>query len=158
MSSVTGIFRNPVLIAAFFGWFMAQLLKIPIGRYIDKKWNWKRGLSSGGMPSSHTSAVSAAGTVVGMIHGFDTPLFATIALFCVVVMYDATGVRQAAGKHAKILNEIIAAFQTNEDLPEEKLKEWIGHTAFEVFVGFWLGVLIGFVTAYLSVYFVKVAA
>lgn len=152
MSSLTGIVKNPVLIAAFFGWFIAQLLKIPIGRYIDKRWNWKRGLSSGGMPSSHTAAVCAGATVIGMFQGFDSMIFGIAALFCVVVMYDATGVRRATGKHAEILNEIISAFQTDEDLPEEKLKEWIGHTPFEVFVGFWLGILVGFVVAHVSVY------
>lgn len=108
------------------------------------------------MPSSHTAAAWASATTIGMFHGFDGPIFAVAALFAVIVMYDATGVRRAAGHHAKILNEFIELFKEDRELTHEKLKEWIGHTPLEVFFGFWLGVIVGSVTSYLTVYFNRI--
>ncbi len=152
MSSILGIFRNPALIAAFFGWLIAQLLKIPIGYYLTRQWQWKRALSSGGMPSSHTASIIAAAITIGFFQGFDSAVFAAIAVMAVIVMYDATGVRRAAGKHAKILNELMELFKGNGELTDEKLKEWIGHTPVEVFVGAWLGVLVGVIVSNVTVW------
>lgn len=143
MSSFLAIFKNPALIAAFFGWLSAQLLKVPIGYYVTKKWKWRRALNSGGMPSSHTASVVAAAVTIGYFQGFDSATFASIAILAIIVMYDATGVRRAAGKHAKVLNELIQLFKGETELTDEKLKEWIGHTPIEVFVGAWLGILVG---------------
>lgn len=145
MNSLLGIFRNTAIIAAFFGWLTAQILKVPIGYYLDGVFDWKRCAASGGMPSSHSAAVCAAATTIGMLEGFNTSIFAVCAVLSAIVMYDAAGVRRAAGKHAKVLNEIVKIFRENKELTDEKLKEWIGHTPFEVFIGAWLGILVGFV-------------
>ncbi len=151
MSNLWGIFANIAIRAAFFGWLIAQGLKIPINKYIDGTINWKRTLSSGGMPSSHTSAIVATATSVGMVQGFDSPTFAVAAVMAIVVMYDAAGVRRAAGKHAVVLNEIIALLRGEDDLNDEKLKEWIGHSPLEVFIGLWLGILVGIAVTLISV-------
>ena len=151
LHDLAGIFSNVVLLCAFLGWLFAQLLKVPIYYFVDGKIEWKRALSSGGMPSSHTSAFCAATTCIGMREGFHSSLFGLALVMCVVVMYDATGVRRAAGKHAAILNEIVEFMRGEVELTDEKLKEWIGHTPLEVFVGAWLGIIIGMVVTLLSV-------
>ncbi|MEZ4865255.1 MAG: divergent PAP2 family protein [Caldilineaceae bacterium] len=90
---------------------------------------------SGGMPSSHTALVCSLGTVMGYQYGLDSPFFAIAIILTVIVMYDATGVRQQSGKHARVLNQILRELFSGQPISEEELKELLGHTAFEVLVG-----------------------
>lgn len=150
MNAFFGIFLNVGLRCAFFGWLVAQLLKIPIYYVTDGKIEWKRALSSGGMPSSHSASVVAVTTSIGLTEGFASSIFALALVFSIVVMYDATGVRRAAGKHAAILNDIMDMFRGEAELTDERLKEWIGHTPFEVFIGAWLGIIVGIIVTLIS--------
>jgi uncharacterized protein len=112
-------------------------------------WEWTRSgtpdlriLSrSGGMPSSHTAMVVSLATVLGIEYGLDGPYFAIGVVLAVIVMYDATGVRQQSGKHAKVLNQILRELFSGQPISEEELKELLGHTGFEVLVGALLAIV-----------------
>lgn len=96
---------------------------------------------SGGMPSSHTALVISLATVLGIDYGLDSPFFAIGVVLAVIVMYDATGVRQQSGKHARVLNQILRELFSGQPISEEELKELLGHTSIEVFVGALLGII-----------------
>ncbi|MCQ1529834.1 divergent PAP2 family protein [Lutispora saccharofermentans] len=136
------ISENKVLLSSFTAWFIAQFMKICLTLYKDKKLDLTRFVGSGGMPSSHTSFVTALATSVGKINGWDSTSFAITLCFALVVMYDAAGVRRAAGNQAKVLNIIIDDLSQHKPLGEEKLKELIGHTPKEVLAGAILGIII----------------
>ena len=97
---------------------------------------------SGGMPSSHNSFTDSLATIMGLTYRFDSAQFALAATLALIVMYDAAGVRQAAGKHAKLLNEIVELIMRGGDWNNVQLKELIGHTGKEVFAGAILGIII----------------
>lgn len=137
------IMNNRVLWACFTAWFIAQVLKIILTFYASKKLDLTRFVGSGGMPSSHTAFVMALSTSIGRMYGWDSAIFAVSLCFAFVVMYDAAGVRRAAGNQAKILNIIIEDLAHNKPLQNERLKELIGHTPKEVLAGAILGILIG---------------
>ncbi|MGK7898167.1 MAG: divergent PAP2 family protein, partial [Xenococcus sp. (in: cyanobacteria)] len=123
--------------------FTAQGLKVIIELIKDRNVNFRHLVSTGGMPSAHSALVGALATGIGQTMGWSSPEFAIACLFAVIVMYDAAGVRQAAGKQAKILNQITdELFQEEHNLNEEKLKELLGHTPFQVVVGLALGITI----------------
>ncbi|HPH94631.1 MAG TPA: divergent PAP2 family protein [Anaerolineaceae bacterium] len=134
---------NPTLIAGLIGWFLAQTLKLPINYMRTRKWNWALWFGPGGMPSSHSSIITAATTSIGLFEGFDSPLFALAFLVAMVITYDAAGVRRQAGFHAKKINIMINELFTGQPLSQEKLKEVIGHTPREVAAGVALGIVIG---------------
>ncbi|KRQ86826.1 Divergent PAP2 family protein [Caloramator mitchellensis] len=136
------IFKNSVLITAFLGWLIAQLLKVLIVSLKKGKIDFTRLVGSGGMPSSHSAFVVALATKVGKLSGFDSINFAISFCFAMVVMYDAAGVRRAAGKQARILNLMIEDLM-HKNFKHEKLKELIGHTPVEVFAGAILGLFVG---------------
>ena len=140
------IFNSIYLKSAFLAWFIAQVLKIPFNYMVTKELDFKRAWGSGGMPSSHTAGIVAVTVSIGMTKGFDSAMFAVPAVMSTIVMYDAAGVRRAAGKHAKIINEIRESILTNKEISQEQLKELIGHTPFEVAGGFVLGIIVGVVT------------
>lgn len=96
---------------------------------------------SGGMPSSHSAMMTSLATVIGYDYGLDSPLFAISAVMAVIVMYDARGVRQESGRQAKVLNRIVREFFRGQPIGEKELKELLGHTETEVFVGAVVGVL-----------------
>jgi acid phosphatase family membrane protein YuiD len=131
-----------ILLAAFLGWFFAQILKVIIPMLRFRQINFKRFVESGGMPSSHTSMAVALCCSIAKYEGFNSTYFAIAAVFTSIVMYDASGVRRAAGRQAAIINQII------KDIYHHKykgslLKELIGHTPLEVWAGFLLGVIVG---------------
>ena len=134
------ILHNQVLLVALLACFAAQGLKLVIDVFKNGKVNLRILLSSGGMPSSHSSLVAALATSVGQSQGWDSIEFAIASLFAVIVMYDAAGVRLAAGKHARLLNQIIDELYEGKDFNEERLKELLGHTPSQVIVGLALGV------------------
>ena len=143
MEGVSGIFHNQILVVALLACFTAQGLKVIIELIKDRNVNFRHLVSTGGMPSAHSALVGALATGIGQAMGWSSPDFAIACLFAVIVMYDAAGVRQAAGKQAKILNQITdELFQDEHNLNEEKLKELLGHTPFQVVVGLALGITI----------------
>ncbi len=130
-----------VIIAGFTSGLLAQLIKMVSYIGYHRKVNFRLLVQSGGMPSSHTSGVCALATSVGLVSGFSSVDFAMALGFALVVMYDAAGVRQAAGKMASILNRMAEDFYKHhpEEIPS-RLRELLGHTPFEVFVGALFGV------------------
>lgn len=142
---MASIFQNKILLISIFSCFLAQFIKIFTGT--ENKIDLKRIISSGGMPSSHSSFVTALATMVGFDKGFSSTEFAMVAVFAVIVMYDASGVRRAVGKQAELLNQIVDDFFHGKFDQHEKLKELVGHTPKEVLFGALLGILIGIVAS-----------
>lgn len=127
---------------------VAQLLKLLVELTKDRKFNLRTLVTTGGMPSAHSALVTALAAGVGQTMGWASPDFAIATIFAIIVMYDAAGVRQAAGKQARILNQIIdELFQEGKEFNEDRLKELLGHTPFQVIVGSILGVLISWLAA-----------
>ncbi|MDO5477894.1 MAG: divergent PAP2 family protein [Clostridia bacterium] len=134
------ITKNKVLLAAILGWVIAQALKVIYILLTEKKFDISRFVGSGGMPSSHSAFVSAMTTAVGFVEGFGSTLFAIAFVLSFIVMYDAAGVRKAAGEQAKVINDLQEML--HGEVPVY-LKELLGHTLLEVIVGCLLGIAIG---------------
>lgn len=145
MTIVPAIFHNIILISAITAWFVAQALKVAVNFVLLKGLNWQLLLSSGGFPSSHTAMVSALTLGIGKYYGWESPLFAFAAVFSLIVMYDAAGVRRAAGKQAERINQLIESYFQGSEISQERLKELIGHTPFEVFGGAVVGTIVGLI-------------
>jgi acid phosphatase family membrane protein YuiD len=126
-------------------WLIAQVIKVIEDSARHRRLDLRRLASAGGMPSSHTALVVSLTTVIGSKRGINSPEFALSAIFSVVVMYDATGVRRAAGRQAAVLNRIIDDLFHQEGIKEERLRELIGHTPVEVIAGGLLGFLVAVV-------------
>lgn len=143
MNSFLNFCRDSVLVTAVIAWFLAQVLKVIFVLIKDKKIDFSRFIGAGGMPSSHSSFVVSLAMGVGLVSGFSSTAFAISVVLALVVMYDAAGVRRAAGQQARILNKIVEEWG-KEDFKntEKKLKELLGHTPVEVFAGAVLGILI----------------
>ena len=124
-------------------WFLVQIFKVIRELLRDKKVNFKRIWGAGGMPSAHTACVSSFATSIGLTEGFGSPIFAFSVVFAFVVMYDACGVRRAAGKQASILNKILDTPGMSTVEVQEKLIEALGHTPVQVFVGAFIGFVVG---------------
>ncbi|NJL88822.1 MAG: divergent PAP2 family protein [Coleofasciculaceae cyanobacterium SM2_1_6] len=143
MQNLSTILNNHVLIVAIAASLISQFIKLLIEIFKNKKFNLRVLVGTGGMPSAHSALVSALATGVGQESGWDSIEFAIATLFAVIVMYDAAGVRQAAGKQARILNQIIdELFEVGKEFNEDRLKELLGHTPFQVIVGLFLGIAI----------------
>ena len=137
-----------VLFSAFEGAVVAQFLKFVGYLITHRNFNFKILTTTGGMPSSHSAGTVALSTSVGLICGFDTVEFAIAAGYALVIMYDAAGLRRSAGKIAASLNKIMDDFYQGIN-PSQKLKELLGHTPFEVFVGAILGAAIAYANHYM---------
>lgn len=154
-------FYNFPLIAALSGIIFAQLVKIPLHYFTTKQFNPGLAFSTGGMPSSHSAAVTALTTAIGIQEGVNSGLFATSFIFGVIVMFDASGVRRHAGEQAIVLNRLVEDFQRfveeakiwnkKENFEKRKeLKELLGHQPIEVFFGGITGILIALIIFYLK--------
>ena len=143
MNWLWDLLKNPLLITAVSSWLIAQVIKTVIHAIIYNKWDIARLFGDGGMPSGHSATVTSLAMISGMIYGFGSFQFAVTAVLAIIVCHDATGVRQETGKQAVIINELVRAFEalTTEDLPEVKLKEFVGHTPVQVIAGTLVGVL-----------------
>ena len=139
MNIIYEILNNKMITLMVSIWIIIQIFKFVVDFIKNKKVNFKRLVGSGGMPSSHSAVVTCLATTVGMIEGFDSSQFALAVGFALVVMYDAAGVRRAAGRQARILNQLISSNKKIDN--NEKLKELLGHTPVEVAVGAVVGVL-----------------
>ena len=136
--------KESVLATAIISWFIAQLIKVILVLVTSKKLDFGRFVGSGGMPSSHSALVTSLSSAIFMTEGYKSAAFALSVVFALVVMYDAAGVRRAAGQQAKILNKIVEDWKKSSYTDnEKKLKELLGHTPKEVFAGAFLGILIG---------------
>ena len=136
-------FEYKYLTIPFVSWVAAQALKFFIDLILRGRVDYTRLLGSGGMPSSHSAFVVSLSTVIGIGKGFDSALFGVTLAFSLVVMYDAAGVRRAAGKQARVLNRMFHHNRETGDFHlEEDLKELIGHTPVEVIAGALLGLAI----------------
>lgn len=124
-------------------WVCIQTFKVIYDLYTTKKFNFKRILGAGGMPSSHSAVVTSIATLIGKYQGVDSAIFGLALMFALVVMYDACGVRRAAGKQAKVLNEIVNTPGLTGVEIQGKLQEALGHTPVQVFVGAAIGFIAG---------------
>ncbi len=124
-------------------WFLIQTFKVVVDLIINKKLNVKRILGAGGMPSSHSAIVCSLAVCIGKEYGFDSGIFAFSVIMAFVVMYDAAGIRRAAGKQARILNKILETPGLTTKEVQEKLIETLGHTPVQVFVGALIGIIAG---------------
>lgn len=140
MAQLEQLLNNDMLRVAIIGWIVAQILKVFVSLIYEKKLDLSRILASGGMPSSHTAFVMALTVSIGQTQGYDTPLFATVAVLSFIVMYDAANVRLEAGKQAAILNKLIETLEDPTLNAEKKLKELLGHTPLQVLAGAILGI------------------
>ncbi|MBQ7794146.1 MAG: divergent PAP2 family protein [Clostridia bacterium] len=130
-------------VTAIICWFVAQVLKVITVLIVDRKIDFSRFIGSGGMPSSHSAFVTGLAVSVGFASGFESEVFSIAAVLALVVMYDAAGVRRAAGEQAKILNQMITEWgKQNFKNTEVRLKELLGHTPMQVFAGAVLGIAI----------------
>jgi len=142
MEFLLEIFDNIILWTAVISWAIAQLIKVLIELAKFKKFNPALIISSGGMPSSHTSFVTAMSTAVGLIEGFDSTFFAMCVITSLVVMYDAAGVRRAAGEQAWVINQLVENIESAGIVLDKKLKELLGHSPIEVACGALLGIIV----------------
>ena len=140
---VSFIHEYKYIIVPILVWFGIQLFKFIYDLIKTKKINFKRILQAGGMPSSHSAVVIALTTMVAKECGINSPLFGVSLIFSFVVMYDAAGVRRAAGKQAKLLNKIVQTPGLTGVEVQEKLVEVLGHTPVQVFVGAIIGLVVG---------------
>ena len=152
MHTLDGILLNHVVICSLIAWFVAQALKVPLYYRVEHRWNWRRFVGSGGMPSSHTAMVVALSITVGTLEGFNSALFGICFVLSTIVMYDATGVRRETGTQATVINQILTDVLINgKRISDEELKELVGHTPFEVLGGFVLGAITAMTYLWLAV-------
>lgn len=145
------LLANQVFWTALLANVLAQTLKLFFYYFLEGRLQWERFLETGGMPSSHSATVSALAIGVGFQEGFGSALFAVAAVLALIVMYDATGIRRAAGLHAQLLNQLVQELQKvlERGPAPEPLKELLGHTYLEVLVGALLGALVAFLSFHL---------
>ena len=139
------IFGNRILDVAVIACFAAQLYKVFSPLFKGRGASWVRLFQTGGMPSSHASTVVALATSLALLKGMRSVEFAISMVFSSIVLYDATGIRRAAGEHAKALNRLVKSIEHKDDFEkiEANFKEFLGHTPLEVFWGCVLGLIIG---------------
>lgn len=146
MDLLLDFLSNKFFLTAMVSWTVAQILKVFIYAIINKSWDWSRLFGDGGMPSGHSATVSSLAVISALNFGFDSFEFAIAGILAVIVCHDAMGVRLEAGKHAKLLNLLVDAFEkfSKNELPEVVLKEFVGHTPLQVITGIILGILCAF--------------
>lgn len=147
---------NPVLIVPIISWLIAQVLKFIINALMNKGLSFSRLVGDGGMPSAHSATVFSLACMCGFYSGFGSVEFALAAIFAVVVMHDATGVRRETGKQAvaiksmvQVINEFLV--EKDDEIKTEKLKVLVGHTHLQVICGALLGLIISLVYYFIFV-------
>ncbi|MBZ9712909.1 divergent PAP2 family protein [Deinococcus multiflagellatus] len=147
MDSFADLFGNRWLWVAVLSSTGAQVLKVLLILLMERRWRPAAFMETGGMPSSHSAMVAALTTGVGITEGVGSPLFAACAVFALIVMYDATGVRHSSGQQARLLNELVEELRAvvREGFAPLPLRVLLGHTYLEVLVGTLIGVGAGFI-------------
>ncbi len=136
---------SKIVLVTTLAWVFAQGFKV-LNYYLKhRKINFRLFVGTGGMPSSHSAFVCGLATSIGYEAGFDSPVFFLALGMALVIMSDAAGVRRAAGQQAQILNELVDDFYKNKPIPPAKLKELLGHTPTQVFVGAFVGIAVAIV-------------
>ncbi len=123
-------------------WGIAQTIKVVLGIIVERRFNFRWFIGTGGMPSSHAAGVVALASLCGLSVGFQSLAFALATVFALVTMFDAQGVRRATGQQAEVLNKIVDDIYRHGNIEVNRLKELIGHTPFQVFVGALIGFLL----------------
>lgn len=141
-TDLTEFFRNYIFGTTVAAWIIAQSIKVLLGIFREKRFNFRWFVGTGGMPSSHAAGVSALATSIGVSYGFDSALFAVTLVFSLIVLFDAQGVRYSTGKQAEILNKMLDDIYWKKRLDDKELKEFLGHTPVEVFAGIALGIFV----------------
>jgi acid phosphatase family membrane protein YuiD len=139
------LLNNRILLAAFLAWAIAQVSKTILDLFRQRKLILSRLVSSGGMPSSHSALVTGLATSTGRVMGAGSAAFAIAVVVASIVMYDAAGVRRAVSIQARILNQMIDEAFQGSPMAEKRLRELIGHTPIQVFVGALLGICVGLI-------------
>ncbi|OQB15950.1 MAG: Divergent PAP2 family protein [Firmicutes bacterium ADurb.Bin193] len=136
---------NPIINVTVISWFTAQIIKVILVIVTERRLDLGRFFGAGGMPSSHSSTVCTLSVCIARVMGFTSPEFAIAFVFSVIIMYDAAGVRRAAGQQASVLNKMLDNWHTaDNEFTEIELKELLGHTPLQVAVGAVIGILIGY--------------
>ena len=141
MTDDFGWYRNISFWCGISAWLIAQSIKMVSHFRRTRVLDFSVLVSTGGMPSAHSAAVSSLATSIGLVEGFSSPLFAVTVAFAIIVMFDAQSVRQAAGHQARLLNQIVEELFKEHHLSQQKLAELLGHTRLEVFAGMTTGIL-----------------
>jgi len=136
-------FESPTFWSAIVGWMVASILKILVNGLRTRRVDFHYLTSLGGMPSAHSAMVSALATSVGLGEGFGSAIFVVTLVFALIVMFDASTVRRAAGLQARLLNQVVEGIRQEHHVPTQKLREILGHTRLEVFGGMLVGVAVG---------------
>jgi uncharacterized protein len=136
------LYSNKCLWITLLSWFIAQGSKVLIGTIKEKRFNFYWILGTGGMPSAHSATTMALAVSVGKEAGFNSPLFTLCFIFALVTMFDAQTWRRSIGTQAKILNAIVEGNKESKTYHEQRLKELVGHTPIEVFVGAVIGIAV----------------
>ncbi len=131
------------LLAPLLAWAIAQVTKVILTSMRERRLNLRVLAETGGMPSSHSAIVMGLTSAVGRINGVTSAVFAVALILSLVVMYDAAGVRRAAGRQAAVLNRLVEDLVHMRGIQEDRLRELLGHTPVEVLVGAMIGVLVG---------------
>lgn len=142
MQVLVEILNNKVLVIPFLVLIITQIFKTIYFSIKNKKLDLFTLLTTGGLPSSHSALVSSLATIVLKVNGAGTAEFAIAVILAIIVMYDASGIRKAAGEHAKILNEMMEEKEYYSSKEYKKLKELLGHTKLEVFIGLLTGIFL----------------
>ncbi|MCI8380694.1 MAG: divergent PAP2 family protein [Lachnospiraceae bacterium] len=151
MKVLQELLHNDILLAGILSWFVAQVIKTILYAVINKELDMTRLMGDGGMPSAHSATVTAVATMMGLLCGFGSPLFALACILAIIVMHDAMGVRLETGKQAKLLNEMVTLLEALGQPKlsmEKKLKEFVGHTPSQVMAGMLLGIVVAVVYFY----------
>jgi len=142
------ILSNKALWVPAAAWCVAQVMKVIIESIKDRHLNFSYLITMGGMPSSHAALVCALATTIAIVYGVSSAVFAISAFFALVVMYDAAGVRQTVSTQSTLLNRIVdELFKGNPEF-QQRIRELIGHTKFEVAAGAILGIVFAFLLAW----------
>ena len=141
---ISALSKNVILMTVSAAWVTAQFLKLLTAIINNEEFHAERLIGAGGMPSSHTSLVVSLASAIGFHDGIDSSLFAIAVVLAGVVMYDAAGVRQAAGKQAMVINQLVRELRAEHKIRDSRLKELLGHTPREVLAGALLGFLIAY--------------
>ena len=142
---MNSVIHNKYIVVPLLLWLAIQIFKVLYDLVTTRKFNFKRIMGAGGMPSSHAAVVASLTTLIGRYEGISSPIFALSLAMAFVVMYDAAGVRRAAGKQAELLNKIIETPGLSSVEVSERLVEVLGHTPVQVIVGAILGVVVGLI-------------
>lgn len=133
------ILQNKIFIITISVWIIGQGIKMITNILRGKKFNFRWFIGTGGMPSSHAAGVAALATSCGLEYGFNSGLFALAAVFAMVTMFDAQGVRRQSGEQAEVLNKVLDDVYWHKEVGVGRIKEFVGHTPIQVVVGSIMG-------------------